>query len=233
VAVAATIVAVGVGIVTHLALAARNPGDTRAAVPVPPPQKEEPAEKGKTEPASAPLEARLVAKKTTYVLDPAMKQAVLDYKKKIEDKDKPGAPGLFLGGSLPACPTVDLALELRNRGDKEIKLWIGGDQTRLQLSLKGSGAVGFSYTGPVATIARLPQTIALAPGRVHTIPITSLSHGFRGLDRVYWIEPGEYTLTAGYVTAVSPPPAGSKEADEKFGRVTATSAPVKLRVEAK
>ena len=60
----------------------------------------------------------------------------------------------------------------------------------------------------------------LAAGKSHTIPISALSYGARGMGNyAYWTEPGEYTLTATFNTALKPAPKGSKEAEGGFGEV--------------
>ena len=70
-------------------------------------------------------------------------------------------------------------------------------------------------------------------GKTETIPIKSLSFGARGMSQAYWTEPGTYTLGATYATAIAPPPPGTKDAGEGFGRVTLTAAPIEIKVQAK
>jgi hypothetical protein len=80
---------------------------------------------------------------------------------------------------------------------------------------------------------RAPKVMTLASGKTFSIPIKSLQYGFRGVAKSsYWTEPGEYTITAGYKTAISPAPKGSKEAEKGFGNAVVTSDPVKVKVEA-
>src|SRR5262245_39912484 len=78
--------------------------------------------KGKTEPKEAPLEAILTANKTTYKVDLGGKTAE-EVSKQIKDADQPD--------QFPAAPEVDLTLELKNTGEKEIQVWVGGDATLL------------------------------------------------------------------------------------------------------
>src|SRR5438105_389804 len=84
------------------------------------------------EPA-APVTATLVAKESTYRLDLGGMTADA-YTKSIEDAVKAGK-------TPPAPPAVDLALELKNTSDKEVKVWISGDAVQLNLDLKGPGAL--------------------------------------------------------------------------------------------
>jgi hypothetical protein len=75
--------------------------------------------------------------------------------------------------------------------------------------------------------------MTLAPGKTYSMPIKSLQHGFRGVSKsTYWTEPGEYTITASFKTAISPAPKGSKEAEKGFGNALLVSEPVKVKVEA-
>jgi hypothetical protein len=179
-------------------------------------------DKGKVDPAGAPLELKINAKKNNYTLDLGGKTAK-DFRKELETTDK-----------MPAPPQVDLELELRNTGDKEIQVLIGGDETRMNLDLQGPAAVSANSKLFFTKIFIAAKTVTLAPGKSTTVPVKSLSYGHRNASKyAYWLEPGQYTLTATYVTGVSPPPQGSKEKRKDFGTVTVTSAPVKLTVEAK
>jgi hypothetical protein len=183
-------------------------------------------EKSKTEPKDAPLQAILKANKATYKVDLAGKSAE-EVGKQIKDADQPE--------HYPPAPEVDLTLELKNTGDKEILIWIGGDTTRLGLDLKGKNAINAEIKGQAVTQElRQPQAIRLGPGKGHKIEIKKLSYGHRGAShRSFWLEPGDYTLTARYLTGLSPAPKGSEDLGDGFGRVTVTSAAVKLKVESK
>jgi hypothetical protein len=105
----------------------------------------------------------------------------------------------------------------------------------LTLNLKGPGAVSVSPNRAVTADFRLPKTITIAAGKSHSFPaLKSLIYGFRGVGaQAYWTRAGTYTLTASYTTAVSPAPKDAKDAGQGFGFVTVTSAPVKVKVEAK
>jgi hypothetical protein len=180
-------------------------------------------EKKETKPADAPVTAKLVAKKDTYKLDLNGLSAE-DFKKALKEGEK--------SGKTPPAPAVELALELTNTSDKEVKIWIGGDGTTLTLDLKGPGAVSVTPMRAFTQEYRIPMTVTLAPGKSQTLPITGLSYGHRGVaTQAYWTEPGDYTLGASYATAISPAPPGSKDAGQGFGRVALTAAPVKIKVE--
>jgi hypothetical protein len=199
------------------------------------PKPAEPPAKGKVEPAGAPLEARLIAKKTMYVLDRKGKSAD-DYAKDAEKNPPP--------------VDVDLVLELRNTSAKDIKIWVlgqlrgeqrlfGGDYVEFVLDLKGPGAVralvARRYTRPRTPG---PNVTTIGPGKTVRMPLTSLWYGRPGVAtyevyRTCWTKAGDYTLTATYKTAVDPAPAGSKPArwgTFDGGHVAVTSAPIKLKV---
>src|SRR5262249_45105316 len=131
-------------------------------------------------------------------------------------------------------PRVEVTLELRNTGDKEIKVLVGGDGSEVMLDLQGPGAVRVRPNTFSTTEYRASDVVALAPGKSHVLTVSNLSFGHRGTsDLAYWTRPGDYTLTATYHTAVSPRPKGAREAPSflpDFGHVAATSAPIKLKV---
>jgi len=183
-------------------------------------------EKSKTEPKDSPIQAILSAKKADYEVDLGGK-SVEEVRKQIKDALEPS--------QYPAALEVDLALELKNTGDKEIRIWVEGDQAQLTLALKGTGAVNTEIKGLLFTQElRAPKVLTLAPGKSHKLEIKKLSYGHRGAShRSYWLEAGEYALTASYQTGVSPPPKDAKDAGEGFGLITVTSAPLKLKVKNK
>jgi hypothetical protein len=181
----------------------------------------------------------MVVKKDTYTLDLGG-QTEEDFRKDRSQKK--------LGADYPLAPHVDLVLELRNTGTKELKIWMtgafkdekpraGGDYLQLVLDLQGPGATKVLVTDVVKTPATPgPSVVTLAPGQVASLPITSLSFGQLGvaayrLERAYWTRPGEYTLAATVKTAVAPAPEGAKGTSvDGFGTVSITSAPVRLKV---
>jgi WD40 repeat protein len=185
----------------------------------------QPEPKGKTEPAGVPLELRLLAKNDTYVLDLGGKTPE-EFRKLAES----GGPGV-------AAPEVDLVLEFRNTGDKEIKFLVGGTNPDIPLLLKleGAGAVNVTLRALLsAMVSQPPQQVALAPGKTYTLPVKSLRTNNLGREgsASFWTQPGEYQLTATYHTAVSPMPKDAKESPrvKGFGMVTVTSSPLKLKV---
>ena len=111
---------------------------------------------------------------------------------------------------------------------------MNGTTNVIDLELQGPGAVSVALKGRITNkLIIAPMTITLERGKSQTIPITSLAYGFKGSHNAYWLEPGKYTLTASYKTTVSPAPAGATPADEGFGAVTITSAPLTITVEGK
>jgi hypothetical protein len=196
---------------------------------------QEPEEKSKTDPPGAPLAAKLVVKKEAYALDLGGKTP-----EQYRDDAKKTPPKV----------DVDLVLELKNTSDKEIKIWIvgdlrteksqaGGDYVTLELVLQGPGALNVPGVEIAKTPATPPPTVqAIAPGKTWSLPVTSLCYGTHGValhrtNRSCWTEPGDYTLTATFKTAVSPKPEGAKEttwAHFEGGLVTVTTPPVKLKV---
>jgi hypothetical protein len=180
---------------------------------------------GKTDPPGVPLEAKLTAKQASYALDLGGLTAE-DFRKAIKVGDDTGR--------YPDAPKVDLVLELRNTGDQDIQVKMGGTQNVVTLDLEGKGAVSAKLQKqitPKFIIASKPVT--LAPGKGESVPVTSLSFGFKGSDRAWWTEPGESSLAATYKTEVSPAPKDAKAGPDGFAPVTVTSAPIKIKVESK
>jgi RNA polymerase sigma factor (sigma-70 family) len=229
----------GAGVLRHQV---RASGDSAiAAVPGddPAPKTGELAkeDKGKTDPAGVPLELKLVAKKGSYALDLGGRTPD-EYRKEVE---KEGGPRL-------AAPEVDLELELTNTGKEELKLWQvgqgigikGDDLIGLAWDLKGPGALSHSRTVGVNTVIQPRKVWSLAAGKSRTFAVKNLSaivsrvQGSEvSFQSVYWNQAGEYTLTARFLLGVSPAPKDAETASGEYGYVTVTSAPVKLKVEAK
>jgi hypothetical protein len=182
-------------------------------------------ELGTTEPASATLEAHLVAKQDTYTLDRGGKSPD-EYARQVRAAANRGEP-------LPT-PRVELTLVLRNTGDKEIKILVGGDGPDVMLDLQGPGAVRVQPNRERPADFRPPSVVAIAPGKSHVLSLSNFSFGDRGSsDLAYWTKPGDYRLTATYRTSVSPMPKGAQKDpyfSPDFGHVAATSAPIKLTV---
>ncbi|HEY1858707.1 MAG TPA: hypothetical protein VGG61_00020 [Gemmataceae bacterium] len=191
-------------------------------VPVVSAQKDE----AKSEPPGAHVEAKLTAKKTTYVLDLGGKSSE-EFKKAI-------AAGAA-SGDYPEPSQVDLTLELVNTSDKDVRIRVGGTTTVINLELMGKGAVSVPLKNRATNkLAIAPKVVTIAPGKSTSVPITSLAYGFKNAtDVAYWTEAGEYSLTASYKTWISPAPKDAKDAGDGFCAVTLISAPIKLTVEAK
>jgi hypothetical protein len=183
------------------------------------------AKRDELKPADLPLKAKLVAKNDTYKIDLDGKTGE-EFRKVLTEAEK--------AGKAPPAPMVDLVLELTNTSDQEVKFWTDGDPVEVQLDLKGPehGAVTIAPKMAFTTDFRIPKVMSLASGKTYEIPIKSLQHGFRGISKSsYWTEPGDYSLTARYVTAISPAPKGTKEAEKGFGSVTLVAAPIKIHVQ--
>ena len=176
-------------------------------------------------PGDLPIKAKLVAKTTTFTLDLGGKTAE-EFRKLLKDGEKTG--------KLPMAPVVEIELELTNTSAKDVVFWKNGDPVSLTLELKGTGAVSVKPMLAFTANFAVPSPMVLAAGKTYTIKIGSLRYGFRGIaESAYWTEPGEYTLKAGFVTAVNPAPEGTKPDREGFGKVTLTSEPIKIKVEKK
>ena len=169
-----------------------------------------------------PLQLKIVANKDTYKSD----LTLAELKKLVEAAEK--------GGRLPPAPAVDLQLVITNRSEKEVAFWFQGDPVQIALELKGPGAMSLAPRLNFSANFIGPQTMKLAPGKSHTIQLTSLRYGFRGASRrAYWTDPGEYTLAACFKTAISPSPQGLRADETGFVKVALKSEPVKIKVEKK
>lgn len=181
--------------------------------------------KDKDKPAPLPVAAKLIAHKKTYKLDLGDKTPE-QFREALKEAKKTGR--------YPNPPAVDLTLELTNTSDKDVTIWSNGDPVQVVLELKGEGAVSVTPRIAMTREFRVPRPLTLAPGKKHAIDVKSLRYGMRGISQqAYWTQAGEYTLTAKFITGISPPPPDSKNVAEGFARVTLTSNPVKLKVESK
>jgi hypothetical protein len=172
--------------------------------------------------SNLPIEVKLVLKKTDYKLDADSKQL----KTALEAAKK--------GGKAPPPPAIEGTLEIRNRSDKEVKYWSGGDPVQIQFELKGPAAVTFTPLLAFTSDFRIPVEATLAPGKSASIPLKSLTGGFRNASEyTYWTEQGEYTLTVKFKTGISPAPEGLKPDESGFAQVTIPSDSVKVKVEGK
>jgi hypothetical protein len=175
--------------------------------------------------ARAPIEGRLVATKDTYTLDLGGLSAD-DFRKRLQDSVARG-PGI-------TPPKVELSLELVNTSDKDLEVQVEGTRNVLTLDLKGPGAESVKFKRLQPRFIKASRIVKLAPGKSVKVPITSLAYGLRGLtDAAYWTAPGDYMIRASYQTAIRPAPTGTRDIGSGFGGVTVSTAPVKLKVEAK
>ena len=194
------------------------------AVPAFAPAKDVPA--AKTEPAGVPLEITLTGKKTKFPLELDGKTSA-EFEEAIKKAKEAGGP-------MPKPPAVDFVVAIKNTGDKTIMVYNSGDPVVLTLELKGKGAVNVEPALAFTTDFRLPQGVGLEAGKMIEIPVKTLTSGFRGASKMaYWTAPGEYELVATWVTGVSPMPKGAEDNGDGYGKVTLTSAPLKITVEGK
>jgi hypothetical protein len=180
----------------------------------------------KTEPAGVPLEITITGKKTTFPLDLDGKTSA-EFEEVIKKAKEAGGP-------VPKPPAVDFVVTIKNTGKDTIMVHTSGDPVVLTLELKGKGAINVEPALAFTTDFRLPQGVGLGAGKTIEIPVKSLTSGFRGASKMaYWTAPGEYELVATWVTGVSPVPKGAEDNGEGYGKVTLTSAPLKITVEGK
>ena len=177
-----------------------------------------------------PIQAKLVANKTTYKMNVDGNKL----KQRLEEGKKTN--------DYPDPPAVDLVLEITPTTNKEAEFWFIGSSVYVELCLEGPGAVTISR--PVQLVYYPPTARTLIPGFKYRISFRKLSHGPNGRGYYsYWTEPGEYTLTAKFHTGIK---SASKDVkpDEKdfalatlfgqgFAPVTISSDSIKIKVEAK
>jgi hypothetical protein len=170
-----------------------------------------------TDPPGVSLRAELLAKQSTYTLDPRVDRP-RDRSERIQFDNE------YLDGS-PDPPQVDLVLRLWNTGAKPLTLR-RYPHDRLTLYLVGPGALNHPRALRATGVGG-PEPVlqTLAPGACAAIRITDLD----GDVRAFWLLPGEYAI-AGYCCAeVSPVPKGAADTVDGFGYVTVPFAPVKVK----
>ena len=161
------------------------------------------AEPGTVVPAGIPLHVRFIANETVYRLDRGG-LSELDYRKSLELGEKTG--------NLAAAPRVDLVFELQNNGKEDMQIMIGGDVSgTLRWQLRGPGAVSVvHHPGTLTTDFKGATAVKIAAGEIHRWVFKDLDcSGPRDRNRVYWTQPGDYLLSAGFTVAVRPAPRGS------------------------
>lgn len=183
------------------------------------------AEGPSTTPKDLPIELKVVNKATeAYGLN-TRGDRVTKYQERIRLGES--------NGELLAASRVDMELVITNTGSQSIQIWVGGDGTELSLTLRGSGAMlAEERPGTSTGKAPPPEAVSIAPGKSHSMPLTSLSFGPPNqAKRAYLTETGEYRLSATLRTAITPAPKGSVPVKgTKFGEVQLRSAPITFRV---
>lgn len=183
---------------------------------------EEEAPKASTEPRDLPIELKIVADAATWELnsrgDPPFK-----FQENIRKGEK--------SGQLVSATSVELELEIKNKSNHSIRIWVDGDDTLLTFDLKGPGAMTAQARPSALGRAISPRSVTIQPGRSYRIPLTSLSDGLRLTSRhLYITEIGDYRLSATFKTGVSPAPLATRELSGGFGEVILKSAPIKFHV---
>jgi hypothetical protein len=155
------------------------------------------------------------------------------------------------GPDCPPPPEVELQLRLTNYSRQKMVLRVRGSKNSFGFHLQGPEAVLVPMPRAAATASRImPQEeVVLEPLQSLTLmDISSLtsSGGLGGaapraavtsnmaalLPRAaYWIESGDYTLSAEYKLWVSPAPPGSSEIHDGFGAVSLRTPKLRLHVE--
>jgi hypothetical protein len=127
---------------------------------------------------------------------------------------------------LPRPPEVNLALELHNRGDRVLRIWLDRRAT-LTLELLGPGAVTVPARDAAVKLFEPGRVLTLAPGQTGRLPIPRLAYG-RADDvwYAYWTKPGVYTLTIRLHTWVCRGETGTASC----GFQTITGPPTTIRV---
>jgi hypothetical protein len=196
----------------YLAVRARQVGDARMLAKF----GDAPPVVGK-EIALGPLSAKLVAKKTDYVLD-RQGMTVDAYREAVK-----------AGKIVP--PAVDLVLEITNTTKQDVDFAVAGTAARLTLDLRGK-AGGIETRSIAKTKDKAGRTI-LKPGQTYSIPISQLAGNSLATksDQFFWTEPGEYTLSVTFETTIRDlPKDGNPPGFGKATKATVQSEPVKLKV---
>lgn len=123
------------------------------------------------------LEARLVAKNDTHVLDPDQIQKI------------------------PRHAKLDVVLVLRNPTKKDIKIIIDPDdgfspKEGLSHELKGPKPVAWSSGRSPQKFYQEPYTLTIPAGKTVEHGLSFVWGGKRQWHYIYWHEPGDYTLVA-------------------------------------
>jgi hypothetical protein len=190
---------------------------------------------GKTDPAGVPLELRVIPRQEVYKLHLGGHPPEA-FQRFAEESQK---PPYNVVRDYPPTPEVDLVIEIRNTGSRDLTVLLGGTTHSMLLHLDGPGAVNFSPVEPVVAMMFTPAVIPLPVGGVYSVPcrrlpMPELPATAAGRSLAYWTLPGDYTLTAHWTAGVSPKPAGAEEVQPNpgFGYVKVTSTPARVHVTA-
>lgn len=162
------------------------------------------------------LNAELVALTNTYELDPAMTapEFAEELRKASAERDLPARP-----------PKVKLILRLTNTGARELTFGVGARNSTVDLDLQGPKVVSVNPVLPMSQELQFGTNLTLKAGAHYDIPISSLISGTVATGRwsgtgkfSYWLEPGDYSLTATFTTGTGPK------------QVQVATEPVQLRV---
>lgn len=143
----------------------------------------------------SPLELTVAVGKATYPLD-ASGVSAADLKKELDAAEADAKAGK-MRFKLPAAPEAMVKLTITNTSKEDVTIHVGGDDTLIGLTLKGPGARAIEYGVAMTEEFRISRAVVLGPGKTFVAEIPTLEHGPRGRGkRLYWTEPGEYTLSA-------------------------------------
>ncbi len=165
-------------------------------------------EPARIDPAGAPLEVELVARRKAYRLD-------------LQGDTPTEASNRIQLGDGPDPPAVDLVLQVRNRGKVPIQI---RDGYGVALHLTGPGAVNVPLGGRDPSKVGWALVRTLPPGESLRIPVGDLA------TASVWLLPGEYTVAGSCWVSISPAPKGSVAMGAGFGMVRAALGPVAVRV---
>lgn len=144
---------------------------------------------------AVPEKLLALAEPLVYTLDMKGLTAA-EYRHQLKESISQGRP--------PAPPRVNLELKLRNRGQRELRILVGAEQSELSLSLAGPGVLIVPAKDALNAAFLMPRTVRLAPGQATSLPIEQLVLGKReSIQYAYWTEPGEYVLSIRYRAVVA------------------------------
>ena len=116
-----------------------------------------PKDQGTTDPKGVSLELKVVVKKDTYAMDLGDKTPE-EFAKLLAEAEKTS--------SFPPASAVDLGVELRNAGDKDLLVWVGGDNSELVIELGGRGARNLTVRLGIGRPPTPPKVMKLPPAKL-------------------------------------------------------------------